>query len=109
MVEHNEKKTSHRFKRFFQKKSPFRYLVLGAVGLLVVTFSMQLAWNFVVPALFGLAPVTFWQALGLMVLMRLMAGVLGLTRRQSKHAGFARPRPGYTNHTFMACDNHRVI
>jgi hypothetical protein len=109
MIEHNETEKSNRIKRFFQRKSHFRYLLLGGVGLLAVTLILQLAWNVVVPALFGLAPITYWQALGLLALLRLTAGVMGLTRRQSKRNGFPQPRPGYYNHTFMACDSHRVI
>ena len=109
MKKPNEEIVSNRYKRFFQRISYFRYLVMGAVGLLTVTFLMQLTWNFILPVLFGLPPITYWQALGLIVLLRLTAGVLGFTRRPPKRAGFMRPRPGYTNHTFLACDSHRVI
>ena len=33
-------------------------------------------WNWLLPALFGWSPITFWQALGLMVLCRILFGSL---------------------------------
>ena len=38
---------------------------------------MQL-WNWLLPPLFGWRPVTFWQALGLLALCRILFGGLGL-------------------------------
>jgi len=38
---------------------------------------VQLLWNGLLPALFGWRTVTFWQALGLLVLCRILFGGLG--------------------------------
>jgi uncharacterized membrane protein len=38
-------------------------------------------WNWLMPSLFGLRQVTFWQALGLLVLCRILFGGLGLHGR----------------------------
>jgi hypothetical protein len=38
---------------------------------------VKLLWNGLLPPLFGLPPVTFWQALGLLVLCRILFGGLG--------------------------------
>ena len=35
-------------------------------------------WNWVVPALFGLRPITFWQALALLALCRILFGGFSL-------------------------------
>ncbi len=35
-------------------------------------------WNWLLPLLFGWGPITFWQALGLLVLCRILFGGLGL-------------------------------
>lgn len=37
-------------------------------------FIVQLLWNSLLPPLFGLPAVTFWQALGLLVLCRILFG-----------------------------------
>ena len=52
------------------------------VGMLVfITIGggvVMLLWNWVAPALFGLRLITFWQALGLLALCRVLFGGFGL-------------------------------
>jgi hypothetical protein len=40
-------------------------------------WTVTLLWNWLVPPLFGLRTVTFWQALGLLVLCRILFGGFG--------------------------------
>jgi hypothetical protein len=40
-------------------------------------------WNWLAPALFGWRQITFWQALGLLILCRILFGGLGCGRRRS--------------------------
>ena len=49
--------------------------VFTAIGGSVV----RLLWNWLAPALFGLPPVTFWQAIGLLALCRILFGGFGLS------------------------------
>lgn len=49
------------------------FLAFLALGGQVV----KLLWNWLVPALFGWPQVTFWQALGLLALCRILFGGLG--------------------------------
>ena len=55
-----------------------RFLV--PIGLLAVPAifgtAVMLLWNWLMPSLFGLMTVTFWQALGLLVLCRILFGSL---------------------------------
>lgn len=51
--------------------------IIGAVGLflivaLLVTFPTMWLWNWLMPTIFGVVKITFWQALGL----NLLTGVL---------------------------------
>ena len=39
---------------------------------------VMLLWNWLAPTLFGLQQITFWQALGLLVLCRILFGGFGL-------------------------------
>lgn len=48
-------------------------LLFMAIGGVVV----QLLWNWLVPTLFGWRQVTFWQAIGLLALCRILFGGLG--------------------------------
>jgi hypothetical protein len=49
------------------------FLLFIAMGGVVV----QLLWNWLVPAIFGWPQVTFWQALGLLALCRILFGGFG--------------------------------
>ena len=55
---------------------------LAIVGLVIFTAIggsiVMLLWNWLVPALFGLRAVTFWQGLGLLALCRILFGGFGL-------------------------------
>jgi hypothetical protein len=50
-------------------------------------------WNWNLPALFGWRPITFWQALGLFALCRILFGDLGMRARGS-HRSNSRWRMG---------------
>ena len=51
-------------------------LVFIAIGGTVV----MLLWNWLLPALFGFHPLTFWQAIGILALSRILVGGHGLHR-----------------------------
>ena len=40
---------------------------------------VRLLWNWLLPSLFGWRLITFWQALGILVLCRILFGGLGCT------------------------------
>jgi hypothetical protein len=52
------------------------------LGLVIFTFIggevVKLLWNWLAPTLFGLRLITFWQALGLLALSRILFGGFGL-------------------------------
>jgi hypothetical protein len=54
-------------------------LVPPALALVIAIFGevVMHLWNWLVPALFGLHMITFWQALGLLVLCRILFGGFG--------------------------------
>lgn len=60
-----------------------KMLMLLPIGLLAIAifgFGVMSLWNWLVPAVFGGRLITFWQALGMLVLSRILVG------------GFSRPR-----------------
>lgn len=68
-------------RRFFH---PAKFVL----GFLVITtgFSVivMLLWNWLMPAIFGLGLINFWQSLGLLVLSRLLFGGFGKFHRRHK-------------------------
>ena len=60
-----------------------KLLVLLPIGILAIAifgFGVMSLWNWLVPAVFGGKLITFWQAIGMLVLSRILVG------------GFSRPR-----------------
>ena len=55
---------------------------LAILGMVIFAFIggevVMLLWNWLAPALFGLRLVTFWQAIGLLALCRILFGGFGL-------------------------------
>ena len=52
------------------------------IGMVLFTFLggevVKLLWNWLMPALFDLRQITFWQAVGLLALSRILVGGFGL-------------------------------
>jgi len=62
--------------------------LLAPVGLAAIAlfgFIVMYLWNWLAPAAFGARTVTFWQALGLLVLSRILVGGLGGGHGDDKH------------------------
>jgi hypothetical protein len=55
--------------------APFGFAIFIAIGGEVVLH----LWNWLLPTLFGLRQITFWQALGLLALCRILFGGFGLS------------------------------
>ncbi len=49
-------------------------IVFGLLAGVVFTVAVLLLWNWLMPAIFGLGVITFWQALGLLVLAKILFG-----------------------------------
>jgi len=58
-----------------------RIAAFGAVGIAVAGGVTMALWNSLMPAIFRLPAVSFWQALGLLLLSRLFFGGFGRGRR----------------------------
>ena len=56
---------------------------LAILGMVIFTWIggqvVMLLWNWLAPALFGFRQITFWQALGLLALCRILFGGFGLS------------------------------
>src|ERR1700693_2147968 len=67
---------------------------LGGVGIAVFIWIggevVMHLWNWNLPALFGWRQITFWQAIGLFALCRILFGDLGMRVRGSHRPNFRR-------------------
>lgn len=69
----------------------FAIVFVGIMGLLTVGL-----WNLLMPTILGLPAISFWQALGLLLLSRLLFGGLGGWGRTMRKARFTRGWNGLT-------------
>ena len=75
----------------------WRWLFIGPaalLGILLLAFIggevVRLLWNWLLPPLFGWPAITFWQALGLLVLCRILFGGKGFHGGHRGGSGFRR-------------------
>ena len=58
-----------------------KFMLLGAVAVTLFSGVVMGLWNWLMPVIFGWRVITFWQALGLLVLSRILFGRVGGPRR----------------------------
>ena len=60
---------------------------IAALGL-IMGYPVMLLWNWLMPGLFGLAKITFWQGIGLVILGHLLVGSPGFNKAHGRHRRF---------------------
>ena len=73
-----------------------RILVFGIVFAGIVGLITLALWNALMPPILGLPAINFWQALGLLLLSRLLFGRFGGWGHRLRRARFARGWQGLT-------------
>jgi Ca2+/H+ antiporter, TMEM165/GDT1 family len=69
-----------------------KFAVFALLFLALVTFGLMRLWNWLMPGVFGWHPITFWQALGLLVLSKILFG--GFRGGPGRHAYWRRRMRG---------------
>jgi len=64
-------------RRIFKWKWPLIPIVMGVVVLAGFSGAVMLLWNWLIPPIFGLISINYWQAAGLFVLARILVGHFG--------------------------------
>jgi hypothetical protein len=63
----------------------FGVIMMGLVAIAGFSAITMLLWNWLIPCIFGLAAINFWQALGLLVLARILFGSIGKRWMRGMH------------------------
>lgn len=73
-----EQKIEHKVKDYVTKGVKITFFILFAVGMLfLVGYVVMQLWNWLMPELFGLSTIGYWQALGILVLAKIIFGFGG--------------------------------
>jgi hypothetical protein len=62
------------------------HVIFGLAVVAGLSAAVMAAWNLVMPDIFGLTAISFWQALGLLVLSWLLFGGKHFMQRHHRHA-----------------------
>ncbi len=79
----NRKRTT----KFWIKAVIFIPLAIAA-GIIIFGGIVMLLWNALIPNIFGLSAITFWQALGILVLARILFGGFGKSHHSKSKSRF---------------------
>src|SRR5260370_35887953 len=69
-----------------------KFAAIGAVAVTVFGFIVMSLWNWLAPAVFGLHTITLWEALGILILSKILFG--GFRGRPSYGGPWRRPMRG---------------
>lgn len=64
------------------------FLPIFLVGLFVLSAIVLFLWNAIIPAVTGVLPLTYWQAMGLLVLCRILFGGFRFRGNHAHHQRF---------------------
>jgi Ca2+/H+ antiporter, TMEM165/GDT1 family len=68
--------SENRGKHFWIKRAIFIPIAIAA-GIFIFGSVVMLLWNSILPVVFGIHTITFWQALGILVLSKILFGGFG--------------------------------
>ena len=83
-----EKKVEYYFTKAFKV---FMMVLIASVLFLLANYVLMRLWNWLMPDLFGLATINYWQALGIFIIAKLLFGFggggksKGESRRKKNH------------------------
>lgn len=76
MTNRNFEDTAYRYKLHFRKKLIFiPFVVVGILAL--ISYIVMLLWNNLLPDIFHVTTITYWQAAGLLILSKILFGFGG--------------------------------
>ncbi len=64
-------------RRKFGKVLVLKFLLFGVLLLAVFGFVVMALWNWLTPPIFGLRTITYWQAVGLLILQKFSSAASG--------------------------------
>lgn len=77
-----------------QGKRMFMFVPIAIIGLMAITALIMLLWNSLLPGIFNLPRIGYWQAMGLFVLSRILFGGFHFMRHDRRRLPSEQPESG---------------
>ena len=61
------------------------HFAIGIVAIALFGLVVMLLWNWLLPSIFGIVAINFWQAIGILLLSKILFGGFGFGRRHFGH------------------------
>jgi len=99
------------FKHSMRSRSPIEIVGIVIFGIIAVIgfaalfgFAIMWLWNALLPEIFGLTTITYWQAVGILVLAKLLFGGFGSGGGSGSHKKKKKSDWGKRKGEFSKCD-----
>jgi len=76
----------------YNKRRKFGFFIMAIVFAVAIGFVIMLLWNWLMPSLFGLATISYWQAVGLLILSKILFGGGWFRKSHSKPSHYWKRR-----------------
>ncbi len=93
-MEHNDLKISSKHRRVTGKKigriigTTLIGILIAALFALVFGMLVKILWNWLMPAIFGIGKISYWQAFGILILVKFLFGNFGSHHEHHSHDRF---------------------
>ena len=87
------------------KRRRFLYIPLALFGLLAMSAIVMLLWNEIIPKISGLLSINYWQAMGLLVLSRILFSNFKFRGRMGHRSSYM--HPSFKNKLMEMSDEER--
>ena len=89
----------------YNRRRKFGFFIMAIVFAVAIGFVIMLLWNWLMPALFGLSTITYWQAVGLLILSKILFGSGWSKKSHPRHSHYWKKR--FMNRWDNMCEEDR--
>ena len=89
----------------YNRMRKFGFFMMAIVFAVAVGFVIMLLWNWLMPELFGLNTINYWQAVGLFILSKILFGGGWSKKQHSRHSPYWKKR--FMNKWENMCEEDR--
>lgn len=91
MKDHIEHRVKSKVEKYVKKGFKILFFIIAAIAfVLLIGFIIMKLWNWLMPDILGLVTITYWQAVGLLILAKILFGSFGdhdSKKREKKSRG----------------------
>lgn len=76
----------------YSRRRKFGFVIMAILFAIAIGFVIMLLWNWLMPELFGLTEISYWQAVGLLILSKILFGGGWSKKQHPRHSNYWKKR-----------------